>query len=153
YTMLSLAYLKKPNGELLDPKLIDRIPLVMGQYDAAVAANLFPARIKAMNERILENIKIDREGFASKDNLRGSGFIDRHSDLIQQIRYTQLDIQKAERRLKDLTDDKARLEKLLDERKVQLQKVLDSISTERAISAKANREVEILQLELFEFQR
>jgi hypothetical protein len=153
YTMLSLAFLKKPNGELLDPKMLDRIPLVVGQYDAAEAANRFPARIKAMNERILDNIRIDREGFASgKDNLRGAGFIDRYEDLLQQIRFTKLDIQKAERRLKDLTEDKDRLQKLLAERTMQRQKILDAIATERAISAKMNREVQLLEKELFEFQ-
>jgi len=63
FTLLSLAHVKKPDGSELYPQLLERIPRVMGQYDFALACELFPSRILSMNEKVLERIKSDREGF------------------------------------------------------------------------------------------
>jgi hypothetical protein len=155
FTMLSLAYVKKPNGEKLDPKMLDRIPVIVGQYDAAMAATLFPAQINQLNERMLAAIQRGRDGEAVKKDdkeMRIQSFADRYEDLIQQIRFVQQDTQKSQRRLKDLEADKDRLTKLFDERKKTRETILASIETERARTAKLNGELRVLQQELFSFE-
>ena len=156
FTMLSLAYVKKPNGEKLEPKLLDRIPLVVGQYDAALAATLFPAQINALNDRMLAAIDKDRNGEAVKKDdkeMRIMSFADRYEDQLQQIRFVQQDTVKSQRRLKDLEADKERLTKLLADRIKTRETILSSIETERAKTAKLNSELLILQTELFQFER
>jgi hypothetical protein len=159
FTMLALAYVKTPNGVRLEPKLLDRIPLVVGQYDAAKAAMLFPGLVTAMNDRVLASIKYVRDGenVKTKDGkddpaFRIKSFADRYEDTLQQIRFVQQDTIKAKIRLKDLESDKARHEKLLTERKDTEQKILASIAEERARTQKFNNELRILQIELFGFQ-
>ncbi|HEX3313726.1 MAG TPA: hypothetical protein VHR72_02490 [Gemmataceae bacterium] len=156
FTMLSLAYVKKPSGEKLEPKLLDRIPLVVGQYDAAMAETLFPATINALNEQALEAIKYDRSGYAVKKDdkeMRVQSFSDRYEDLLQQIRFVQQDTLKSKRRLADLEAEKVRLGKLSDERIATRKTILDSIETERAKTDKLNGELRVLQTELFQFER
>ena len=155
FTMLSLAYVKKPNGEKLEPKLLDRIPLIVGQYDAAMAATLFPAQINALNDQALDAIKYDRSGYAVKKDdkeLRVQSFSDRYEDLLQQIRFVQQDIKKSKRRLADLEADKVRLGKLNDDRTKTRKEIVEAIEADRAKTAKLNAELRVLQTELFQFE-
>jgi hypothetical protein len=156
FTMLSLAYVKRPNGAKLEPELLDRIPLIVGQYDAALAATLFPALINDFNQRVVTQIQQDLVGYAVKKDdkeTRVQGFPDRYEDLLQQIRFVQQDSLKAKRRLADLEAEKVKLGKLLDERNETVKTILDSIEVERAKTQKLNGELLVLQRELFEFER
>lgn len=156
FTLLSLAHVKKPDGELLDPKLLDRIPLVVGQYDFAVAAELFPSRLMKLNEKVLERIRIDREGFETPDKdgnlVRSKAFIDYYEDELQRIRFKQQDIAKAKLRLEDLQTQKARYETLLTERTEQRAKVLAKIAAARAKTSVDAAELRRYQDDLFRYQ-
>ncbi len=156
FTMLSLAHVKKPDGELLFPYLMDRIPLVMGQYDFALACELFPSRLMQINELVLDRIRIDREGFEVSDKagalVRGKAFIDFYEDELQRIRFLQNDIFKAKIRLADLQDQLKRDTDLLEKRKEQRDDVLKRIASARAKTAKDIAELRGYQNELFRFQ-
>ncbi len=156
YLMLALAQLKKPDGEPLFPKLSDRIPLVMGQFDYTLALSQYPSRIQQMNERILEQLRLDREGFEATDKdgkqIWAQRFLGNYESELQRIRFTQLEIQKANLRLKDLQAQKNRYDKLLEERVAQRADVMARIAKARSQTAKDNAEIKILQKELFEYQ-
>jgi hypothetical protein len=156
FTLLSLAHVKKPDGELLYPQLLDRMERVMGQYDMALACELFPSRVLSINERVLERIKIDREGFMAPDKagalVRGKAFIDFYEDELQRIRFAQHDIVLAKLRLKELQDHKTRYETLLKERIEQRDDVLARIAKAREKTAKDAAELRVYQDELFRFQ-
>jgi hypothetical protein len=155
FTMLSLAHVKKPNGEKLEPKLLDRIPLVVGQYDAAVAATLYPAQVNDLNARFLEAIKYDMAGYSVKKDekeMRAESFSDRYEHLLQEIRFEQQNILRSNRRMEDLKTDKIRLTKLHEDRTATRKEVLADIEAARAKTAKLNGELRVLQRELFGFQ-
>lgn len=157
FTLLSLAHVKKPDGELLDPKLLERIPLVMGQYDFALACELFPSRVLRLNDLVKERIREDREGFevADKDGAlirNRSGFIDAYEDELQRNRFMQQDIDKAKLRLADLQEQKIRYQKLLEQRTEQRADVLKKIAKARAKTEQEIAELRRFQEGLFRYQ-
>lgn len=156
FTLLSLAHVKRPDGELLYPDLLERIPLVMGQYDFTLAAELFPSRILKANARVVDRIRIDREGFevpnADGNLVRGKGFIDDYEHELQRIRFLQQDIAKAKLRYSDLEQQKARYETLLAERTKQRADVLARIAKSREKTAEDIAELRRFQDDLFRYQ-
>ncbi len=157
FTLLSLAHVKKPNGELLYPFLLERIPLVMGQYDFALACEFFPRGLLEVNQKVLERIGIDREGWEVPDKgggalVRGKAFIDYYEDELQRIRFIQNDIFKAKIRLADLQEVQKRDTALLEQRKEQRDDVLKRIAVARAKTAKEMTELRVYQDELFRYE-
>jgi hypothetical protein len=156
FTLLSLAHVRRPDGELLFPKLLDRIPKVVGLYDFSLAAELFPRQLLTLNQQVLERIKIDRQGFEVPDKgngvVRSKAFIDYYEDELQRIRFLQNDIFKANIRLKDLQDQKARLETLLAERTKQRQDVLERIAKARIKTKQEAERLHVFETEMHKNQ-
>lgn len=158
FTLLSLSYVKRPDGTPLYPNLSDRLPLVFGQYDFTVAASAFPRRVQLMQDRMLTLLRENRDGFEVLDKdgttvRRSWGFPDKYTRDLDEIRDTQQNIAKATLRLADLEKDKTRYEQLLDERTKQRADILARISKARVKTDEENKELRLLQNELFEFQR
>ncbi|WP_159126423.1 hypothetical protein, partial [Klebsiella pneumoniae] len=81
---------------------------------------------------------------------RGWGFADRYERTVQEIRFTQQDIQAAKFRHDDLVKDKQRYEQLVQERTKQRDDLLSRITAAREQTAKSNAELKLLQDELFD---
>ena len=153
YALISLGHVRKPNSaELLYPKMMERIPLVVGQYDFASACRLMPARIKILNDRIREQLVMDREGIPVGKDQMANRFIQDYEIDLQSIRFLQHNIAKATLRLKDLNEAKDRYEKLLVERTRQRTEVMTKIAAARTATAKRMGELRLLQRELLEYQ-
>jgi hypothetical protein len=135
-----------------------RVPAVVGMYDYAVACELFPGRLIALNERVLDRIRIDREGAVvpgadATSLVRTKAFIDYYEEELQRIRFIQQDIFKANIRLGILEDQKARYEVLLKERVEQRADVLKRIEVARAKTASDAASLRIFQEELHRYQK
>jgi hypothetical protein len=156
FTLLSLAHVKKPDGKAeLYPELLERIPLVVGQYDFALACELFPSRILAINDIVLDRIKIDREGFEESSKgaiVRGKAFIDYYEAELQRIRFLQDDIFKAKKRLTELQAQKASCEAHLKDRIQKRDETLAQIAVARVKTNKDAAELKVFQDDLFRYQ-
>ncbi len=154
FLLFTLGNLKKLDGAAFYD--LERCNAVVGHYEFNRAAQNLVAAYQKLEEKVLESIAIDRQGYEIfiKDKVpaRSQSFIDQHHAEIKRIKDLAADLKKAELRLEDLKEQKARADKLFEERKAHEDQVVKRLIAQRAETKKLADEVRQLQKELFEAQ-
>jgi hypothetical protein len=155
FLLVSLAYAnkhlpgKKDDEQLLDPKNLERAQRISGLFDFTQACVNYNEAVQKLEQRVIDAIALDREGFFVQAGARSDSFADRHAAAVQQIRLVQLQIRQAQERVKDLQDQIDRAKKLVEDRTAQKTETEDRINQERKITAKRAEELRVLQQQLY----
>jgi hypothetical protein len=155
FLLVSLAYAnkhlpgKKDDEQLLDPKGLERAQRISGLFDFTQACVNYNEAVQKLEQRVIDAISLDREGFFVQAGARSDSFADRHAAAVQQIRLVQLQIRQAQERVKDLQDQIDRAKKLVEDRTAQKTETEDRINQERKITAKRAEELRVLQQQLY----
>lgn len=155
FLLVSLAYAnkhlpgKKDDEQLLDPKGLERAQRISGLFDFTQACVNYNEAVQKLEQRVIDAIALDREGFFVQAGARSDSFADRHAAAIQQIRLVQLQIRQAQERVKDLQGQIDRAKKLVEDRTAQKTETEDRINQERKITAKRAEELRVLQQQLY----
>ncbi len=152
HLLLTLAYLRKPDGELLYPRGLERAQTVVGLFEIAGACQALTAGLQKLEEKVIDAIKIDRQGYSLKGTERTEAFIDRQPREVKRIQDLITDIRLAERRLKDLQEQRDRAKKIFEERKEHLDSVTKKLLAARAETGRLIAQLRELQLTLFRAQ-
>lgn len=154
--ILAIAQAQAPDGNPLVPRGLERAPAVLGMYEFAFAAQAFADMQRQIEQRWLEAIHIDREGFEVDIKgklMRGPAFIDQHAHRIERIKTLMLDLRKAEKRLDEVQEQNVRARKLYEERVGHVEDTLAKLAAARRETNRLVTEVRTLQDELFRAQR
>jgi hypothetical protein len=155
FLLVSLAYAhkhlpgKKDDEQLLDPKGRERAQRISGLFDFTQACVNYNDAVQKLEQRVIDAIALDRDGFFVQAGARSDSFADRHAAAIQQIRLVQLQIRQAEERVKDLQGQIDRAKKLVEDRTAQKAETEERINQERKITAKRAEELRVLQQQLY----
>ena len=172
FLLVALAHVQKPDPNQPD-KLVPLYPdgtagaptlaraqTVLGLYEFAAAAQNLPLAWERLEERVLEAIHIDRQGFDitvkdkdGKDQIvRNQAFIDKHDAEIMRIKELIIEVKKADDRLKDLQDQNKNAKKIFEDRAQHLKEMTKKLIAARTETAKQVAELRELQRQLYQAQ-
>jgi hypothetical protein len=134
-----------------------RAQTVLGLYEFAASAHNLPLAWYALEQRVIQSIHTDREGFTiAKDKQgkpnRNQAFIDKHANEIKAIQEMVLEIKKANDRLTDLQDQSKRVKKIFEDREEHLQEMTKKLREARQETLRRVADVRELQKQLFAAQ-
>jgi len=118
-------------------------------FDFTQACVNYNEAVQKLEQRVIDAIALDRDGFFVQAGARSDSFADRHAAAIQRIRLVQLQIRQAEERVKDLQGQIDRAKKLVEDRTAQKAETEERINQERKITAKRAEELRVLQQQLY----
>jgi hypothetical protein len=150
-TLFIVAQAKKPDGTPLYSG--ERLQAVIGLYEYAAAAPSVTAALLGMQQRIVDAIKIDRDGsvFESKGKIeRNAGFIRKYQQQVQRIQELVDSIKKHKDRHVVLLAQLKEHQDIVKERKDQVQEITKKLLSERAEEAKLRGQLEDLQKQVFQ---
>jgi hypothetical protein len=157
FLMVALSRLKAPeaNGPLFD-KLFDRSQVVCGLYEFSQAAANYPRTLRFLEQRVLDGIAADREGYIVKgkdgDPTRTAGFAGELADDLANLKRLKTDIEFTTKRIKTLESQYARYQKEYNDRLNLLTELTKTLVDARGKTAKLWQELNVLQAELFQAQ-
>jgi hypothetical protein len=160
FLLVSIAFARKhldPGAKLDDQLLVPngllRAQRIVGLYDFTAAAQQLAQAFASLNERVVRALAVEREGFQVEVNnqlKRSEGFVDKQALEVSRIRDEQLNIRKAEERIKDLESQLARTKKLYEERVAHVKDLGDRIAKARVQTQKDAEDLRAMQRQLFE---
>lgn len=151
-----LGQVKVPlTNDWLLPNQAERAQVVVGLYEYAHAAGDYVAALGELNERVLNNIRADREGYAVDYKgalVRAGGFLREHDAEVQRLRKLVADLGFSEKRLQDLQQQRDEYQKEYANRLEHLKVVTARLTDARQATAKTLQELQELQQELYRAQ-
>lgn len=151
YFLFVLSQVKKANGESLYPA--ERVPVIVGLHQTALAAQEMSRALVGVHERILDAIKVDREGavFPGKGGPdRTPGFVDYYGDELQRIRSLLSLLKTRQNRLADAKERIKGHEAAVADRAEQVKVVTKKIVAARAETAKQMQQLADLEKRFFQ---
>jgi hypothetical protein len=150
-TLFAVAQAKKLDGTPLYSG--ERLQAVIGLYEFAAAAPSVTAALLGMQDRIVEAIKIDRDGsvFESKGKMeRNAGFIRKYQQQVQSIQELVDSIKKHQDRLGVLQAQLKEHQVVVTDREEQKKEITKKLVGERAKTAELMLELTTLQKQVFQ---
>jgi len=150
-TLFVIAQVKKPDGATLYSA--ERLQAVIGLYESAAAAPSVTAALLGLQERIVDAIKIDRDGsvFENKGKMqRNPGFVRKYQEAVQRIQEMVDTIKKHQDRLEVLQAQLKEHQEVVKERKEQVQEITKKLVEERKKAAELSKDMHKLQEQVFQ---
>jgi hypothetical protein len=144
---------------------LPRAQTVLGLYEFAAAAQNLPIAWQTLEQRIIQAIHVDREGFdlvfKDKDGklkemdgkpARSQAFIDKYETEIKRIQDLTAETKEAQGRLTDLRDQNKTAKKIFTDRQEHLAAMTKQLIEARAETARKIAELRELQRQLYRAQ-